>query len=110
MDNNMNAVGYFLLSWLDYRGISVFSLGITVIVLIVRGLWQHKMPELLDALALFFSIAFVFSGLTIFCVFDLTNPPAFQALDGSTDGVLGVVVLLASVFSLFFGIKQLRKS
>ena len=110
MGDSLNTIGYFLLNWLDYRQIGVFSLAITVVLLAIRGLWQHKMPTLLEVMALFPCVSFIFSGIAVFCVFDLTSPPAFKFLDGSTDGVLGIVVLAATIFSGISGIRQLMKS
>jgi hypothetical protein len=70
---------------------------------LVRKSWPSTEKSLAGALY----ILSIFGAISIFCVFDLTDPPAIQMLSGESRAIIGVICVIVLVG---LGIKGISNS
>lgn len=101
----LDSVGRWYLETLDYRIYGLLILVVLCIFFFWRR-WRYKsLPSRDDYFTLVINLVGVFGGVTIFVVFLLTKPPAFEVLPSTSLVLIG---LLVPIVILGFALPRLR--
>jgi len=96
--DELNSLGLYILGFLDYRIVTIVTLCAYLLCGIVAFFRKKPWPDMESSFSVILALLTLFSGISIFCVFDLTNPPAINLLSGETRGIIGTICAPSLIF------------